>query len=314
MREPGRAAAIDIGHPAALPEVHRPRQQPRLLHDEPAGEREREPDDVSRVVSGHHVQPSSDRSRRRRAVRAAVPRSVQLQLRPADSARHRPGRRRHSHAAGRRKQARRGHAIGRAVLDVVQRRHPHDVVLPQPDRHPDRDDRQPDAGRDSVRARHAAAARRRARIRSRRRPGTSASRSNTRSRRTTPILDLASKRKEDFLFNMYKMGKNAIENGNRDNWTMHPQADRGGEAARQAGRQQRGGRPRRGAGATLYKRRAAAIRHARSARLHPAVRPARLPHRHQVRQHPDQGRRRRASRDGALHRRTASSIRPAPTS
>ena len=36
------------------------------------------------------------------------------------------------------------------------------VVLPQPDRHPDRDDRQPDAGRDSVRARHAAAARRRA--------------------------------------------------------------------------------------------------------------------------------------------------------
>ena len=36
------------------------------------------------------------------------------------------------------------------------------LVLPQPDRHPHRDDRQPDAGRDSVRARHAAAARRRA--------------------------------------------------------------------------------------------------------------------------------------------------------
>jgi Zinc carboxypeptidase len=36
------------------------------------------------------------------------------------------------------------------------------------------------------------------------------------------VLDLASKRKEDFLFNMYKMGKNAIEKGSRDNWTIHP--------------------------------------------------------------------------------------------
>jgi hypothetical protein len=36
------------------------------------------------------------------------------------------------------------------------------------------------------------------------------------------ILDIASKRKEDFLFNMYKMGKNAIERGSRDHWTTHP--------------------------------------------------------------------------------------------
>src|SRR2546427_1786540 len=36
------------------------------------------------------------------------------------------------------------------------------------------------------------------------------------------ILDIASKRKEDFLFNMYKMAKNAIEKGSRDNWTIHP--------------------------------------------------------------------------------------------
>jgi hypothetical protein len=36
------------------------------------------------------------------------------------------------------------------------------------------------------------------------------------------ILDIASKRKEDFLFNMYKMGRNAIEKGSRDNWTIHP--------------------------------------------------------------------------------------------
>jgi hypothetical protein len=36
------------------------------------------------------------------------------------------------------------------------------------------------------------------------------------------ILDLASKRHEDFLFNMYKMAKNAIDKGNRDWWTIHP--------------------------------------------------------------------------------------------
>src|SRR5207253_1236726 len=45
------------------------------------------------------------------------------------------------------------------------------------------------------------------------------------------ILDIASKRHEDFLYNMYKMAKNAIEKGNRDNWTIHPKRI---EAARQA--------------------------------------------------------------------------------
>jgi len=37
------------------------------------------------------------------------------------------------------------------------------------------------------------------------------------------ILDLASKHREDFLFNIYLMGKNSIERGSRDNWTIHPQ-------------------------------------------------------------------------------------------
>jgi len=45
------------------------------------------------------------------------------------------------------------------------------------------------------------------------------------------ILDVASKRHEDFLFNMYKMAKNAIDKGNRDTWTIHPKRI---EAARQA--------------------------------------------------------------------------------
>ena len=37
------------------------------------------------------------------------------------------------------------------------------------------------------------------------------------------ILDLASKHREDFLFNIYLMGKNSIERGSRDHWTIHPQ-------------------------------------------------------------------------------------------
>ena len=45
------------------------------------------------------------------------------------------------------------------------------------------------------------------------------------------ILDIASKRHEDFLFNMYKMAKNAIDKGSRDNWTIHPKRI---EAAREA--------------------------------------------------------------------------------
>ena len=36
------------------------------------------------------------------------------------------------------------------------------------------------------------------------------------------ILDLAAKLKENFLFNIYTMGKNSIDRGSRDNWTIHP--------------------------------------------------------------------------------------------
>jgi hypothetical protein len=36
------------------------------------------------------------------------------------------------------------------------------------------------------------------------------------------ILDLASKMREDFLFRIYRMGKNSIERGSRDCWTLTP--------------------------------------------------------------------------------------------
>ena len=37
------------------------------------------------------------------------------------------------------------------------------------------------------------------------------------------VLDLASRQKENFLFNIYRMGKNSIERGSRDTWTASPE-------------------------------------------------------------------------------------------
>jgi hypothetical protein len=45
------------------------------------------------------------------------------------------------------------------------------------------------------------------------------------------ILDLAAKRREDFLFNIYRMGKNSIERGGQDTWTMTARKVAGIEAA-----------------------------------------------------------------------------------
>ena len=36
------------------------------------------------------------------------------------------------------------------------------------------------------------------------------------------VLDVASRNKEHFLFNIYKMGKDSIENGSKDTWTIYP--------------------------------------------------------------------------------------------
>ncbi len=36
------------------------------------------------------------------------------------------------------------------------------------------------------------------------------------------VLDVAAKNREDFLMNIYRMGRNAIERGSRDNWTPQP--------------------------------------------------------------------------------------------
>jgi hypothetical protein len=45
------------------------------------------------------------------------------------------------------------------------------------------------------------------------------------------VLDVASKHREDFLFNIYRMGKNSIERGSRDHWTIRPRMIEQAQAA-----------------------------------------------------------------------------------
>ena len=142
---------------AALPEVHRPRQQPRLLHVDAAREHEHEPRDVHRVVPADHVQPSPDRTGRHGDVRAAVPRSVQLQLRSAHSRAARPRGGGDAQPLRLGRQARRDEPEGLELLDLVERRPADDGLLPQHDRPADRDDRQSDADEHSVHPVEAAA-------------------------------------------------------------------------------------------------------------------------------------------------------------
>ena len=57
------------------------------------------------------------------------------------------------------------------------------------------------------------------------------------------VLDIASRNRENFLFNIYRMGKNSIERGNRDSWTATPRRIIAAQAALQpaGGRGGRGG-------------------------------------------------------------------------
>ena len=59
------------------------------------------------------------------------------------------------------------------------------------------------------------------------------------------VFDVASRNKDHFLYNIYQMGKNSIERGSRDTWTMTPRKILAAQAAlnsgRGAGRGERGG-------------------------------------------------------------------------
>ncbi len=50
------------------------------------------------------------------------------------------------------------------------------------------------------------------------------------------VFDIASRNKENFLYNIYQMGKNSIERGNRDSWTATPRRVIAAEAAVSGGR------------------------------------------------------------------------------
>ena len=56
------------------------------------------------------------------------------------------------------------------------------------------------------------------------------------------VFDIASRNKENFLFNIYRMGKNAIERGNRDSWTPTPRRVIAADAAVNAAEGSGGGR------------------------------------------------------------------------
>ena len=116
------------------------------------------------------------------------------------------------------------------------------------------------------------------------------------------VLDFASRYRETLLFNIYQMGRNAIERGSRDWWTPSPRRVDAARADAGASRRVRGGRLR-----PRIPRSAAA----RRARLHPAVGPAGLPDGDQVRRGTARERGHRAARDRRLHRRRAGAIRPA---
>jgi hypothetical protein len=74
------------------------------------------------------------------------------------------------------------------------------------------------------------------------------------------VFDIASRNKENFLYNIYQMGKNSIARGNRDSWTPTPRrviaaqtavAGRGGRGEEPAGDAPGGGGGRGGGGGTV---------------------------------------------------------------
>ncbi len=57
------------------------------------------------------------------------------------------------------------------------------------------------------------------------------------------VFDIASRNKENFLYNIYQMGKNSIDRGNRDSWTATPRRIIAAQTAVSGGRGGRGDAP-----------------------------------------------------------------------
>src|SRR5205823_3809143 len=231
------------------------------------------------MVPANRLQSPPDGPRRRRAVRAAVPRSVQLLLRPARADRHRHGRGGDARTLPRGGETGGDDALGSAVLDVVERRAPHHGLLPQYDRAPDGVDRQPDAHRDPVRSRPRAAQGRLARTH---RAATVALPAVDRllhhRQPRDPRLRLALSR--DAALQHLPYGTECDRARRRGSLDGAPSAHRGREGGRPQGQRARhrpdrahAGRP----GAAEVPRPAARPGAARPARLHSPVRPGGFP-------------------------------------
>ena len=170
-----------------------------------------------------HVQPSPDGPAGHGDVLGAVPRSVQLLPAPVRDFRHRHRRRADAGAVHDGRQARRDRAQGRAVLDLVQRRPADDRALPQHDRHPDRDDRQPRSHQHSVR--RGQADRRLEHVLadcSRRRSGTCGSRSSIRSRPTARFSTTRRGTARRCSTTSTGWARDEIQWGSEDHWTFTP--------------------------------------------------------------------------------------------
>ena len=151
--------------PAAGPvsEARRARQQPRLVHAEPAGNAQRHAAALSGVVPPDSLQPPPVRSDVAAHLGAADGRSGQPEHASAGEPRHLAAGGRHHAAAGTGREARGAGLFD--VLQLVERRHALDALLPQRRRHSDGDGVRPirDAGGDHRKAVGGAARQRRER-------------------------------------------------------------------------------------------------------------------------------------------------------
>ncbi len=108
------------------------------------------------------------------------------------------------------------------------------------------------------------------------------------------VIDVASRYRETLLYNVYRMGKNGIERGNQDTWTVSPRR----VAAVKEGLARDGRFPSDAAFLEQLHR----PRSARCSRLHPDRRPAGLSDGDEVRRRAAEERRRRTPRDRAFCR------------
>ena len=250
------------------------------------------------MAAANHVQPSPDGTGWHGDVRAAVPGSLQLQLRSAHSLAAGSRRRRHAQPVCRGRQGGRHQPARFELLDLVERRSADDGVLPQHHWIADGDDWQPDSDQHSVHTGAAAA-------------GLEPALSDRTAGMALPAVGgLFSHRELRRL--RYRFAEprelplqHLSDGQERDRARQPGQLDadaapghcRGccGQCALGIGRW-----PRRRCGVQVASARTG---DARSARLHPARRPIRLSERDRVHQCFDQGRRDGASRHRALQRR-----------